>query len=116
MHVEALPHLLELRMKCSPNRWCPVATLLLSLTGCVTAIQPAPQRHLTEQQCRDLTAIRNHAPPSRERSASELAALEEAGYDPNPLWDDPYYPDDLQAAQQQVDQWYRVECVGAASR
>jgi hypothetical protein len=33
---------------------------------------------------------------------SELAALRKAGYDPSP-WYDPYYPDDLQAAQRLVD-------------
>jgi hypothetical protein len=41
---------------------------------------------------------------------SELAALRKAGYDPSPWFDDPYYPDDLQAAQRQVDYWFQTEC------
>ena len=34
--------------------------------------------------------------------------LRKAGYDPSPFWDDPYYPEDLQAAQRLVDYWYRT--------
>ena len=41
---------------------------------------------------------------------SELAALRKAGYDPSPWSDDPYYPDDLQAAQHLVDYWFETEC------
>jgi hypothetical protein len=44
---------------------------------------------------------------------SELAALRKAGYNPS-LWDDPYYPEDLQAAQRLVDRWYQSECQHAA--
>lgn len=41
---------------------------------------------------------------------SELAALMKAGYAPS-LWrDDPYYRDDLQAAQRLVDYWFQTEC------
>jgi hypothetical protein len=40
---------------------------------------------------------------------SELAALRKAGYNPSP-WYDPYYPDDLQAAQRLVDVWFQTEC------
>ncbi|CAD6556781.1 hypothetical protein LMG28727_06194 [Paraburkholderia kirstenboschensis] len=38
------------------------------------------------------------------------AALRKAGYDPSPWYDDPYYPDDLQAAQRLVDYWFQTEC------
>jgi hypothetical protein len=41
---------------------------------------------------------------------SELAALRKAGYDPSPWYDDPYYPDDIQAAQRLVDYWFQTEC------
>jgi len=41
---------------------------------------------------------------------SELGALRKAGYDPSPWYDDPYYPDDLQAAQRLVDDWFQTEC------
>jgi hypothetical protein len=40
---------------------------------------------------------------------SELGALRKAGYDPSP-WYDPYYPDDLPAAQRLVDYWFQTEC------
>jgi len=43
-------------------------------------------------------------------SLVELAALRKAGYDPSPFGYDPYYPEDLQAAQRLVDYWYRMEC------
>jgi hypothetical protein len=32
-----------------------------------------------------------------------------AGYDPS-RFDNPHYPDDLHAAQRQVDSWYQVDC------
>lgn len=92
------------------KRWSIGAALVLCLAGCAAGgMQAGPQRHLSDAQCRDLTALRNHAPLTRERNASELAALEEAGYRPAWAWD-PYYPDDLQAAQRQVDRWYQAEC------
>lgn len=93
-----------------------LCALTLSLTGCVMSrIQPGPRAHLTPTQCRDLTALRHHEPLTRERNASEIAALREAGYDPSPLFDDPYYPEDLQAAQRLVDYWYQTECRPAQS-
>lgn len=97
-------------MKYLTKRWPMCAALMFWLAGCAAGgMQPGPQRHLTDTQCRDLTALRNHAPLTRERNASELAALEEAGYHPAWAWD-PYYPDDLQAAQHLVDGWYQAEC------
>lgn len=86
-----------------------VCALAFSLAGCV-ASGPAPYAaHLSPTQCRDLTDLRNHAPLTRERNGSEIAALRSAGYDPS-RWFDPYYPDDLQAAQVQVDRWYAQDC------
>jgi hypothetical protein len=87
----------------------------LALNGCI-AYGPGPQPgapHLSATQCVDLTSIRNKEPATLRRNQSELAALEAAGYDPSPFYD-PYYPDDLQAAQQLVDFWYRTECPQAA--
>ncbi|PMS19795.1 hypothetical protein C0Z18_13320 [Trinickia dabaoshanensis] len=89
-----------------------LCVLTLSLAGC--AVQGAPQSGyapLSAAQCRDLTALKNGAPLTRERNLSELAALEEAGYQPSPFFD-PYYPEDLQAAQHQVDRWYDAQCRG----
>ncbi|MDR5827455.1 DUF4148 domain-containing protein [Caballeronia sp. LP006] len=83
------------------------ATAIL-LTGCATSMQNGTT-HLSPAQCRDLTALKNNAPITSERNRSELAALETAGYHPS-MFFDPYYPDDLQAAQRQVDRWYQVEC------
>jgi hypothetical protein len=79
------------------------------LAGCVAPGAPDNATHLSATQCRDLTAIRNHAPPTAERNRSELAALEAAGYDPSRFYD-PYYPDDLHQAQRTVDGWYQAEC------
>ena len=83
--------------------------LAISVAGCAAGGSPQGAANLSATQCRDLTALRNHAPPSRERNLSELAALERAGYDPSKFYD-PYYPDDLIAAQRQVDRWYQAEC------
>ncbi len=93
-----------------------LCALALCLAGCTMGGMPpgAPRAHLTPTQCSDLTALRNHAPLTRKRNASELAALEEAGYRPS-LFFDPYYPEDLQVAQQRVDYWYQTECRPAGS-
>jgi hypothetical protein len=96
-------------MKTSVKHAGALAALTLSLAGCVAGGGPEPAAHLSAMQCRDLTAIRNNAPATAAQNRSELAALEAAGYDPS-RWYDPYYPDDLQAAQRQVDRWYRTEC------
>jgi hypothetical protein len=97
-------------MNTTHARWPIIVALALSIAGCVAGGAPQNATHLSATQCRDLTAIRDHAPPTRERNMSELAALEKAGYDPSKFYD-PYYPDDLHAAQRQVDIWYRTECV-----
>ena len=81
------------------------------LASCVAVGEmPPPGRYLTDRECRDLTALRTNANPTMAEHQSELAALRKAGYDPSPFWDDPYYPEDLQAAQRLVDYWYRMEC------
>jgi hypothetical protein len=97
-------------MKNPPKIGPILSALVLSLAGCATGgAQDGARTHLSATQCRDLTAIRNNAPVTRERNLSELAALEQAGY--QPAWRfDPYYPDDLQKAQRQVDRWYQEEC------
>ncbi|MFM0325739.1 DUF4148 domain-containing protein [Caballeronia glebae] len=86
-----------------------IAALAILLAGCATGGAQPGAPNLSATQCRDLTALRNHAPLTRERNLSELAALERAGYDPSKFFD-PYYPDDLHAAQRQVDRWYQAEC------
>jgi hypothetical protein len=87
------------------------SVLVSALAGCAAGggTQQSARTHLSPTQCRDLTALRNKEPLTRERNTSQLAALEAAGY--NPSWGfDPYYPADLQAAQQRVDQWYATDC------
>jgi hypothetical protein len=96
-------------MKTSPTLWPALSVLLLTLAGCSAAGLSQSTTHLSATQCSDLTAIRNHAPPTRSQNLSELAALRAAGYDPS-RWFDPQYPDDLWAAQRQVDLWYQAEC------
>ncbi|MDR5836476.1 DUF4148 domain-containing protein [Caballeronia sp. LZ034LL] len=90
-----------------------IGALAVALAGCVTSAGQygtgANGRHLSPQQCVDLTALKSQAPLTRARNDSELAALEEAGYNPS-LFFDPYYPDDLHQAQRIVDQWYQAEC------
>jgi hypothetical protein len=97
-------------MKNSPITWPMLLTLVSSLVGCVTGGTNTPEGspHLSATQCSDLAALKNNEPLTRERNRSELAALMAAGYDP--LRFDPYYPNDLQAAQRQVDRWYQQEC------
>ena len=96
-------------MKNLPTIWTLLPALVLSLAGCASGGISQSSTPLTAAQCRDLTALRNNAPPTFERNQSELAVLRKAGYDPSP-WFDPYYPEDLQAAQRQVDRWYREQC------
>lgn len=96
-------------MKNSPRAWPLLPALVLSLAGCAAGGTSQNQPPLSAEQCRDLTAIRSNAPPNAERNRSELAALRKAGYDPS-LWFDPHYPEDLQAAQRQVDRWYQTVC------
>ncbi|MBB5448204.1 hypothetical protein HDG38_006851 [Paraburkholderia sp. WSM4177] len=87
-----------------------LAALVILLAGCVAGGMPYTGPHLTPTECRDLAALKTNAPPSMAQHQSELAALRKAGYDPSPWFDDPYYPDDLQAAQRLVDYWFQTEC------
>jgi hypothetical protein len=93
----------------SPALWTTLGALALSLAGCAMNGPPTNAAHLSPAQCVDLTALRNHAPLTSQRNKSELAALRAAGYDPS-RWFDPYYPDDLEAAQRQVERWYQHDC------
>ncbi|MDR5857665.1 hypothetical protein P9239_02430 [Caballeronia sp. LZ062] len=102
-------------MNSSPTKWPMLAALAMVLAGCAAGGSPQNATHLTQTQCRDLAALRNNAPPNRERNASELQALRQAGYDAS-KWYDPYYPDDLQAAQRKVDAWFAAECRPAAQQ
>ncbi|WP_206956139.1 DUF4148 domain-containing protein [Trinickia acidisoli] len=89
------------------------STLIVSvlwLTGCVAAGVPQSGQHLSPTECRDLAALRSNAPPTMAEHRSELTALRKAGYDPSPFYDDPNYPEDLQAAQRMVDHWFETEC------
>jgi len=90
--------------------------LALLLAGCATGSMPPDGRHLSPTECRDLAALRSNAPPTMAQHRSELAALRRAGYDPSPWNDDPYYPEDLNAAQRLVDYWFETECLGGQPR
>ncbi|MFM0004387.1 MULTISPECIES: DUF4148 domain-containing protein [Paraburkholderia] len=91
------------------NKWPMLCVLVLSLAGCAAGGSPQSAAHLSTSQCSDLAALKNNAPLTPERNRSELAALRKAGYDPS-RWFDPYYPEDLQAAQRRVDSWFQAEC------
>ncbi|MEX3914947.1 DUF4148 domain-containing protein [Paraburkholderia sp. BR10872] len=98
----------------SLSRMSPTLTALaLLLAGCAIGVSQSVQQsgpHLSPTECRDLAALRSNAPPTMAQHQSELAALRKAGYNPSPWYDDPYYPDDLQAAQHVVDYWFNTEC------
>ncbi|ACC74350.1 DUF4148 domain-containing protein [Paraburkholderia phymatum] len=88
-----------------------IAALAFLLAGCVVGgVVPQGGAHLTAVECRDLAALRSQSSPTMAEHHSELAALRKAGYDPSPWYDDPYYPEDLQAAQRLVDYWFKTEC------
>ena len=95
-------------MKNSPKIWTLISALTISLACLAAEDVAAGATHLSATECRDLGAIKNHAPVTQERNRSELAALRKAGYDP--LRFDPHYPKNLHAAQHQVDRWYQTEC------
>lgn len=84
--------------------------MVFLLSGCAAGGMPYTGRHLSPTECRDLTALRSNASPTMAQHQSELGALRKAGYDPSPWYDDPYYPDDIQAAQRLVDYWFQTEC------
>lgn len=91
------------------NRSAFIVSALL-LTGCAAGGVPQSGPHLSPTECRDLAALRTNAPPTMAQHQSELSALRKAGYDPSPWNDDPWYPEDLQAAQRLVDYWFQTEC------
>lgn len=93
-----------------PGSGATLIALVLLLAGCVAVSPPPNGRHLSEKECHDLAALRSGAPPKMAWNQTEVGALRKAGYDPSPWYDDPYYPDDLQAAQRLVDYWFKTEC------
>jgi hypothetical protein len=95
-------------MKNSPKFWPMISALTISLAGIAAGGMAEAATHLSETQCRDLTALKHHEPATPERNRSELAALRKAGYDPTRF--DPHYPNNLHAAQRKVDHWYQAEC------
>jgi hypothetical protein len=97
-------------MRRAPGIRSILSALVLLLAGCAVGGRPYAGPHLSPTECRDLAALRTNAPPTMAQHQSELAALRKAGYNPSPWYDDPYYPDDLQAAQRLVDYWFQTEC------
>ncbi|QGZ58636.1 DUF4148 domain-containing protein [Paraburkholderia acidiphila] len=97
---------MENRSKIRPT----LTALALLLTGCTAPGMPQSRPHLSSTECRDLASLRRSAPATMAQHKSELAALRKAGYNPSP-WNDPYYPEDLEAAQRVVDHWFDTECL-----
>ena len=97
-------------MRRAPGTRSILSAFVLLLAGCVVGGRPYAGPHLTPTECRDLAALKTNAPPTMAQHQSELGALRKAGYNPSPWYDDPYYPDDLQAAQRLVDYWFETEC------
>lgn len=96
-------------MQSLPKIRATLTALALSLTGCAASGVPQSGPHLSPTECRDLASLRRNAPPTRAQHDSELSALRKAGYNPSP-WNDPYYPEDLEAAQRLVNDWFDTEC------
>lgn len=69
-------------MKNSPKIWPMISALTISLAGMAAGDIADGATHLSATACRDLAAIKHHAPVTQERNRSELAALRKAGYDP----------------------------------
>ncbi|MEX3980771.1 DUF4148 domain-containing protein [Paraburkholderia sp. EG287A] len=96
-------------MESLPKSRLTLTALSLLLAGCAAGGVPQSGPHLSATECRDLATLRSNAPPTIAQHQSEVAALRKAGYDPSP-WNDPYYPEDLQAAQHRIDHWFATEC------
>ncbi|HTR09857.1 MAG TPA: DUF4148 domain-containing protein [Paraburkholderia sp.] len=96
-------------MESLPKKCSTLIALAFLLTGCAAGGVPQSGPHLSPTECRDLAALRRNTSPTMAQHRSELAALRKAGYNPSP-WDDPYYPEDLQAAQRLVGYWFDTEC------
>lgn len=96
-------------MRDSSRTWPTLCALALLLPGCAAGGLSRSTAHLDVAECVDLAALKAHAPITRARNMSELAALEKAGYHPEWLLD-PFYPEDLEEAQHRVDYWYQTEC------
>jgi len=90
--------------------------LAFLLAGCVPGPMLPPGRYLSDAECRELAARKANTSPTFAQNQAELGALRKAGYDPPPFSDDPYYPDDLQAAQRLVDYWFQTECLPTQSQ
>jgi len=90
--------------------WLYIASACL-LAGCTVGEIPPPGRHLSDIECRDLSALKENKNTTMVEHQVELGALRKAGYNPSPFWDDPYYPQDLQDAQRLVDYWFQTECM-----
>jgi Domain of unknown function (DUF4148) len=82
-----------------------VAASLVLLLGSVSAMADS---HLTAEQCNDypFKPVEGHV--THAQLVQELAELESVGYEPD-RWD-PYYPNDLQAAQARLHAKYLADC------
>ncbi|MEM5294467.1 hypothetical protein VSR82_08985 [Burkholderia sp. JPY481] len=97
-------------MRMATGRRSILPGLVILLAGCAACGMPYAGPRLASTECRDLVALRENAHPTIEQRHSELTALRKAGYAASTWYDDPYYPDDLQAAQRLVDSWFKTEC------
>ena len=82
-----------------------VAASLVLLLGSVSAMADS---HLTAEQCNDYPFKPVEGRVTHAQLVQELAELESVGYEPD-RWD-PYYPNDLQAAQARLHAKYLADC------
>ncbi|MET3624261.1 DUF4148 domain-containing protein [Burkholderia ambifaria] len=85
-------------------------TVACMLSACVsTTAFAAP--HLTPQECNAYPFVHTRHEVTHADLVRELTELEQVGYDPS--HNSPYYPDDLDGAQQRLAAEYRADCTHA---
>jgi hypothetical protein len=92
----------EVTMNFSARTLC--STVLLAASASALA---APT--LTPQQCNDYPFVKTQGPLTHRQVIQELKELEAFGYQPT-LGNDPYYPDDINAAQALLWKEYARDC------
>jgi hypothetical protein len=86
-----------------------VAMVSMGSMGSMVSINAHAER-LTSQDCHNYPFVQTGA-PTHQQIGHEMKLLERDGY--NPAAGDFYYPDNMQAAEQQLQQDYARDCLNA---
>ncbi|MDR8077934.1 DUF4148 domain-containing protein [Burkholderia cenocepacia] len=84
-----------------------VACMLLACASTTAFAGP----HLTPQECHAYPFVHTGSGVSRADLVRELSELEQVGYKPAPS--SPYYPDDINGAEDRLGAEYRADCTHA---